>query len=87
VQLPHFRAAPDQLVGPDLSELGHVTNERFPERFAGRIRIDVRPADRLLDDFIDHLEPEQILGGELERLGRPLPLAGVLPQNSGAPFG
>ena len=45
------------------------------------------PADRLLDDLVDDLEPQQVLGRELERLGGALALARVLPQDRGAALG
>ncbi len=45
------------------------------------------PADRLLDDPVDHAERHEILRRELERLGRLGRARGVLPQDRGAAFG
>jgi len=78
---------PHQLVRLALAKLGDVPDERLAQGLAGCVRIDMRASDRLLDYFVDQLEPQKIFGGDLERLRRPLPLTGILPENGGASLG
>ncbi len=80
-------AAADQLLGADLPQLADVADQGLAERLAGRVGIQVGAAQRLRDDLVDDLEPEQVVGRELQRLGGALPLAGVLPQDRGAALG
>ena len=47
----------------------------------------MRAARRLGYDLVDHAEPEEVLGGDLERFRGALPLARVLPENRGAALG
>src|SRR2546425_4227356 len=81
--LPAFK----EFLDPDLAQVPHVASQRFAQRRGGRLGVGVRPARRLGDDLVDHPELQQVLGGDLERLGGPLPLARVLPEDRGAAFG
>ena len=52
-----------------------AVDQRLPQRFPRAIWVDVRAAHRFLDDLIDDLEPQQVVGLEL-REGEP-PLQGL----------
>src|SRR5256884_2443430 len=73
-----------EFLDPDLAQVPHVTSQRFAQRRGGRLGVGVRPARRLGDDLVDHPELQQVLGGDLERLRGPLPLARVPPEGRGA---
>src|SRR5439155_1755181 len=77
----------EELLDPDLAEVAHVATERLAQGRGRRFGIGVRPARWLRDDLVDDAELQQILGGDLERLGGPLALARVLPQDRGAALG
>jgi len=64
-----------------------VALQRVAEGRGGRFRVGMRAAGGLGDDFVDDTEAQQVLRRDLERLGGPLALAGVLPQNGGAASG
>ena len=53
----------------------------------GRVVVEVRAADRFLDDLVDELEPQQVGRRDLQRLGGlDLPRR-VAPENRGAALG
>ena len=64
-----------------------MANERLAQRLTRGVRLDVRPAHRFLDDFVDQFQPQQIFRRNLERLGSPLPLARILSQDGRAALG
>src|SRR4029077_17514308 len=66
-------AAFKELLDPDLVQVPHMASQRFAQRRGGGLGVGVRPARRLGDDLVDHPELQQVLGGDLERLGGPLP--------------
>src|SRR3989454_8263943 len=77
----------EEFLDPHLAEMPHVATECFAERGGRRFGVGMGPARRLGDDLVDDAELHQILGGDLERLGGPLPLARVLPQDGRAALG
>src|SRR5881396_4025677 len=81
--LPAF----EELLDPHLAQLPHVASQRVAQHRGGGLRIGVRSARRLGDDLVDDPELQQVFGRDLERLGGPLPLARVLPEDGGATFG
>src|SRR5436190_20681282 len=76
-----------EFLDPDLAEMAHMATQGFTQRRGRRFGVGMRPARRLGDDLVDDAELQQVLGGDLEGLGGPLPLARVLPQDGRAAFG
>src|SRR5690242_13711279 len=61
-----------QFVGFDAAQLTQVAPQRLAQRLRGGVGVGVCSTRRLGDHFVDQLQPQQVVGGELERLGRPL---------------
>src|SRR5437899_4640436 len=80
--LPAF----EELFNPDLTEVARVPAQGVAQGLGRGFGVGMRPAPRLGDDLVDHAQLEQIVCGDLERFGRALSLARVLPENSGAPL-
>src|ERR1700704_585994 len=78
--LPSF----EQLLDLDLVEVPHVASEGLAQRRRRRFRVGVRPARRLGNDLVDDPELSQVLGGDLEGLGGPLPQARIFPEDGRA---
>src|SRR6266852_3326759 len=81
--LPPF----EELLDPHLAQLPHVASQRVAQRRGGGLRIGVRSTRRLGDDLVDDPKLQQVFGRDLERLGGPLPLARILPEDGGAALG
>src|SRR3989454_8016511 len=81
--LPTF----EEFLDPDLAEMAHMATQGFAQRRGRRFGVGVRPARRLGDDLVDDAELQQILGGDLQGFGGPLPLARVLPEDGRAALG
>src|ERR1700704_1488803 len=81
--LPAF----EELLDLDLAQLPRVASQRVAQRRGGRFGVGVRPAWGLGDDLVDDPQLQQVFGSDLERLGRALPLACVLPEDGGAALG
>ena len=64
-----------------------MPDEGRPDGFPSGVGIEMGPAHWLRNDFVNHLESNQVLGRELERVGRALPLSRILPEDRGASFG
>src|SRR5213080_1349633 len=81
--LPTF----EQLLHLGLAEQAHMAAEGVAQGFRGRVGVGVGAPGRLGDDLVDHAQLQQVFGGDLQRLGGPLPLGRVLPENGRTPFG
>src|SRR5213080_3466401 len=80
--LPTF----EQLLHLGLAEQAHMTAQRVPQGLRGRIGLGVGAPGRLWNDLVDHAQLQQVVGGDLQGLGRPLPLGSVLPENGRTAF-
>src|SRR5881398_2585913 len=80
--LPTF----EQLLHLGLAEQAHVAAERVPQGLRGRVGVGVGAPGRLRNDLVDHAQLQQVVGRDLEGLGRPFPLGGVLPENCRTAF-
>src|SRR6266852_6250877 len=67
----------DDRLGSELPQLAQVLAQRRAEVLRRQIRIAMRSARRFIHQLIDDAELVGVAGGELERLGGSLPLAGV----------
>ena len=61
--------------------------ERLLERRSHRTVIAMGPPQRLRDHLVNHLHPQQVATGELERPGGLFGTFAVLPENPGTAFG
>src|SRR5215469_2140360 len=59
---------------------------RFSKVSRRQLMVVMGPAERFRDNFIDQTQLFQIVGGELQRLGRLRGVTSVLPQNRGTAF-
>src|SRR5438128_2900016 len=75
--LPTF----EQLLHLGLAEQAHMAAQRVPQGLRGRVGVGVGAPGRLPNDLVDHAQLQQVVRGDLQGLGRPLPLAGVLPED------
>src|SRR5712692_7819759 len=55
-----------QFVDLDAPQLAQMAAQRFTQGLGGDVRVGVRPARRLGDDFVDQLQAQQVLRRELE---------------------
>src|SRR5262245_28504388 len=74
----------EQLIGGQLVEVPQVTRERVLDGIGNRLRIAVRAAERLLDDFIDDTEFRDALGADAHRLGGEILLLVAAPEDARA---
>src|SRR3989440_594759 len=72
--LPTF----EQLLHLGLAEQAHVAAERVPQGLRGRVGVGVGTPGRLRNDLVDHAQLQQVVGRDLQGLGRAPPLGGVL---------
>src|SRR5438093_5705709 len=79
-------AAFEQLLHLGLAEQAHMAAQRVPQSCRGRVGVGVGAPGRLGNDLVDHAQLQQVFGGDLQRLGRPLPLGSVLPENGRTAF-
>src|SRR6059058_3106098 len=63
----------EEFLDPHLAEMPHVATQCVAERGGRRFGVGMGATRRLGDDLVDDAELQQILGGDLERLGGPLP--------------
>src|SRR5207247_7320898 len=80
-------AALEELLDAHPGEQAQVTAQGFAQGLGGGVGVGVGPARRLGDDLVDDAQFQEVGGGELERLGGALLLAGVIPQDRRAPCG
>src|SRR5439155_268959 len=80
--LPTF----EQLLHLGLAEQAHMAAQRVPQGLRGRVGVGVGAPRRLRNDLVDHAKLQQVVGGDLQGLGRPLPLGSVLPENCRTAF-
>ena len=75
-----------QLVGRQLLELREIFQQRRLDRGGDGLGIAMRATDGLGQHFVDELELEQAIGGEVHRVRRHFFLVGALPENGRAAF-
>ena len=80
-------AGGDQLVGRLANQFPELPDEILFQPGGHRVMIAMRPARRLVQDRVDDAQPQQIGGGEPQRLGRLFAIPAALPQDPRATLG
>src|SRR5437773_4211467 len=77
----------EQLLHLGLAEQAHMAAEGVAQGSRGGVGVGVGAPGRLRNDLVDHGQLQQVFGRDLQGLGRPFPLSGVLPENRRTAFG